>query len=163
MQNGRVDIPHKSKWTPTIQYRNIPWSPPRKHMPTEKPINMIAAASPTIAKPNTTKALFKRQKSQLQNIQIMEYYSAIKRNETLSLGWGWKDGLLIKDSSCSCRGQGFHSQHPHGCSQLSITTAPVDLMPSSDIRRHSPGVHACSLNMHPHKIKTKETEMCISR
>ena len=28
-------------------------------------------------------------------------------------------------------GQGFDSQHPHGSSQLSVTSAPRDTMPSS--------------------------------
>ena len=40
----------------------------------------------------------------------------------------WRDGSVVK--SCSSRGPGFNSQHPHGSSQLSVAPIPGDLTPS---------------------------------
>jgi hypothetical protein len=37
-----------------------------------------------------------------------------------------KDGIAIKSTGCSSRGQGFQSQHPYGGSQLSVTPVPGD-------------------------------------
>ena len=42
----------------------------------------------------------------------------------------WRDGSMVKSTSCSSRGLGFNSQHPHGSSQLSVTPVPGDLTPS---------------------------------
>lgn len=55
----------------------------------------------------------------------------IKLKERLS---GWEHW-------CSCRECGFNSQHAHGCSPLSITSPPRDLMTSSGLYGYK---HACS-------------------
>ena len=41
--------------------------------------------------------------------------------------WSWRNGLVVKSTSCSSRGPGFSSQHPHGSSQVSLTPVPEDL------------------------------------
>ena len=51
---------------------------------------------------------------------------------------GWRDGSVIKNTGCSCRGPRFSSQHPHGGSQPSVTPAPGNLMPSSGLSWHPP-------------------------
>ena len=39
---------------------------------------------------------------------------------------GWREGAAGRNTCCSSRGPEFHSQHPHGTSQLLIKTAPRD-------------------------------------
>lgn len=36
-----------------------------------------------------------------------------------------------------CRRPGFDSQHPHGDSQLAVTSVPRDLMPFSDLEQQA--------------------------
>lgn len=43
---------------------------------------------------------------------------------------GWRDGLVVKRTSCSDRSTGFGFQRPHGSSQLSLTQVPGHLSPS---------------------------------
>jgi hypothetical protein len=37
-----------------------------------------------------------------------------------SLSMGWRDGSVVKSTSCSSRGPEFNSQHPHDGSQPSV-------------------------------------------
>jgi hypothetical protein len=46
---------------------------------------------------------------------------------------GWRDGLVVKSTACSCKELGFGSQKPHGGSQLPLTPDPGSLMPSSGL------------------------------
>jgi hypothetical protein len=57
---------------------------------------------------------------------------------------------VAKSTSCSSRGPGFSSQHPHGGSQLFITPVQGDLMPFKDTRH----MHTSRQNTHTHKINT---------
>jgi hypothetical protein len=71
--------------------------------------------------------------------------------------------LELKSTGCSCRGPGFGSQYPHGNSQLSVTSIPSDLMPSSGLQGHyTQMVHMlmCKKSTHTHKIfnKLKQTK-----
>jgi len=49
---------------------------------------------------------------------------------------GWRDSSVVKSTSCSFRGLRFDSQDPQSGSQLSVTPAPGDPMPSSDFQGH---------------------------
>jgi hypothetical protein len=44
--------------------------------------------------------------------------------EKMSIAQGWRDGSAANGTDCSSRGLEFNSQHPHGSSQLSVTTVP---------------------------------------
>lgn len=58
----------------------------------------------------------------------------------------WRDGLAVKSIGCSFRGLRLASQHPHGCSQPSVTQVLGDLTPSSGLcEPYMPVVrrHAC--------------------
>lgn len=46
------------------------------------------------------------------------------------LPWGWRDGSVIGSTGCSEGGSGFGSYHPHGSSQLLVTSVPENLMSS---------------------------------
>jgi hypothetical protein len=48
---------------------------------------------------------------------------------------------MVKSTSCSSRGPGFGSQHPHHGSQSSVTLVPGDLMLSAGTR-YACGTHA---------------------
>jgi len=37
-----------------------------------------------------------------------------------------RDGSVVKRTDCSSKGPGFNSQHPHGCSQLSVTLVTAE-------------------------------------
>jgi hypothetical protein len=43
-----------------------------------------------------------------------------------------RDGLVVKNTYCYCRGPGLGSQHPHGTSLSSGAPVPGDLMHSSE-------------------------------
>jgi hypothetical protein len=40
----------------------------------------------------------------------------------ISEHWGWRDGSMVKSTSCSSSGPRFDPYHPRGGSKLSITT-----------------------------------------
>lgn len=53
----------------------------------------------------------------------------------------------------SCGEYKFSSQNSHGGSQLSVTSIPVNLMPSSDLQWHTCAhIHTCRENNHTYKI-----------
>jgi hypothetical protein len=58
---------------------------------------------------------------------------------------GSRDSLVVKSPSCSSRGPGFNSQHPHSSSQLFVTLVPGDLTPSNR--------HTCRQNTNVHEKK----------
>ena len=41
---------------------------------------------------------------------------------------GWRDNSVVKSTHYFFRGSGFNSQHPHGGSQLLVTSVPGDLV-----------------------------------
>lgn len=45
----------------------------------------------------------------------------------------WRVDPVLRSTWYSCRGPGFHSQHPRGGSQLSVTLVAKSTMPSSDL------------------------------
>lgn len=45
-----------------------------------------------------------------------------------------RDGPVVRNSGYSYRGPVSNSQHPHGDSQLSVTSVPGNPLPSKDIR-----------------------------
>lgn len=47
---------------------------------------------------------------------------------------GWRDGAVIKGTSCSSRRLGFNSQHPHVSSQPSVTPVSVDPVPPDTLQ-----------------------------
>jgi hypothetical protein len=58
---------------------------------------------------------------------------------------GRRDGLVVKDTCCSCRGSELNSQHPHGGSQPSVALVLGDQMPSSGLcgdQTHTIRIHA---------------------
>lgn len=66
---------------------------------------------------------------------------------------GWRDSSEVQNP---CNGAEFSSQHLHGCSQLSVTLASGDLMPSfgSMGTDYAYSVHIYILaNTHTHKIQ----------
>lgn len=48
----------------------------------------------------------------------------------------WRDGSEAKSTVCFCRGPGFKPQLLPGGSQLSVTPAPGDPLPSTGLLRH---------------------------
>lgn len=48
----------------------------------------------------------------------------------------WRDGSVLKNAVCSCRGPGFNSQHADGSSQPSVTLVPGDLISFSGLLLH---------------------------
>lgn len=56
------------------------------------------------------------------------------------LDMGWRDGSVLKSTSCYFRGPGFDSQHAHGSSLESVTPVSWDLTPSSGLLRHQAGM-----------------------
>lgn len=70
-----------------------------------------------------------------------------------SEGGVWRDDLVLHSMGYSSRGPGFNSQHPHHDSQLSAILVSGNLMPSSDLHRHSMYVHRQTRrqNTHAHK------------
>lgn len=69
---------------------------------------------------------------------------------------GWRDGSGVKMASCSSRGCGFNSQHPHSGSQPSGIPVPGD----PNLQPHMVHKHICKLNTHIHlkKNTNKHTE-----
>jgi hypothetical protein len=62
---------------------------------------------------------------------------------------GWDDGSEVKGTGHSSGGPWFHSQHPHGGSQPSVTSVPGDPSPFS---RYT----YIQTNTHMHKIRWKK-------
>ena len=60
----------------------------------------------------------------------------------------WRAVSEVKSTGCSSKGPGFHSQHPHNSSQLSVTPVPRNSTLSYR--------HTCKHNIHSLKIKTNE-------
>lgn len=62
----------------------------------------------------------------------------------------WKDGLVIKNTCCSCRRPEFSSQYPHGCSQLLVTLVLGYLVPflTSAGNSYVHGAHTCMQTKH---------------
>jgi hypothetical protein len=69
--------------------------------------------------------------------------------------WSWINGSAVKFTSCSFRGLGFSSQHPHGSSQPSETPFPGDLTPSFGLL---PGVDVASIHEKEKERKGGEEE-----
>lgn len=64
---------------------------------------------------------------------------------------GWRDGSVVKSTSCSSRGLQFNSQHPQGSSKLSNTPFLGDQTPSSGLHtgtRYRHGSSGPSLRAH---------------
>ena len=53
---------------------------------------------------------------------------------------GHRERSGVKNTYFSCTQPGLGSQHPHGGSQISVTPAPGDPIPSSDLPRHQAGM-----------------------
>lgn len=51
-------------------------------------------------------------------------------------GGVWRDGLGVKNTSCSCKEPVFSSQHPHGSPKLSVAPILGDLTHSSHLCGH---------------------------
>ena len=62
----------------------------------------------------------------------------------------WKDGLVVKNTCCSCRGPEFSFQH--GCSYMPVTLVPGDLMPflTTVGTRYVYGAHKFMQTKHSH-------------
>lgn len=62
--------------------------------------------------------------------------------DTKRLQWGRRDSSAVGSTDRFCRGPTFSSQHPDGCSELSIVSVPGNLgiqgRPSSGLCRHLP-------------------------
>lgn len=50
------------------------------------------------------------------------------------MDWAWQDGSEVKSTDYSYRGPRINLQHPHGCSQLSVTRGSDTLLDSVGIR-----------------------------
>lgn len=61
---------------------------------------------------------------------------------------GGEIGSRVKSTHCSCRDPGFSPLHLYGGLQSSITSVPVNLMPSSVWHLYIHGVHICMQAKH---------------
>ena len=61
-----------------------------------------------------------------------------------------RDNSAVKSILCSYRELRFNSQHPHSCSQPSVTLIPGDLMPSSVLQEYQ----VCTWYTYTHIGKT---------
>lgn len=64
---------------------------------------------------------------------------------------GWRDGSVVKNSCCSCRGQELRSCHPHSGSQLPLTPAAGDPTPYYSLYEYCTHVVYMHTGKHTHK------------
>jgi len=69
--------------------------------------------------------------------------------------WGWRGGLVVKSTCCSCRALRLGSQHSHGSSEPSVTPVPGNPMPFSELKNG----HTCKKKafIHTNKQTNKQT------
>jgi hypothetical protein len=83
------------------------------------------------------------------------------------VGWGWRDGSLVKSTNCSCSATrfGLNSQYLHGGLQPSVTIVTGDQCPILSLW----ALHTCStlasvqVNTHTHKIKNLKSGLLPGR
>ncbi|XP_075845389.1 deubiquitinase DESI2 isoform X2 [Microtus pennsylvanicus] len=73
------------------------------------------------------------------------FSSALSENKRRGIG-----KMTVKSTDCSSRELRFNSQHPHGCSQLSVTPVLRDLTP--------PHRHTCKQNISVHEVTKNKLE-----
>ena len=49
--------------------------------------------------------------------------------------WGWRDGSVVKSTTCSSKGPEFNSQKPHGSSQPSVMRSGALFWPAGRVLR----------------------------
>lgn len=69
------------------------------------------------------------------NLQKVWWKVAFFKKKKVAMGW--RNGSVVKSTSCNSRGPTSNFQYPHGSSQLSfVTLFPDNLMPFSSLHKH---------------------------
>ena len=91
--------------------------------------------------------------TEFQDSQGYTEKPCLEKTKQKAQNWSRRDGSAVKSSSCSSRGSGFDSQHPHNGSQSSITRFLVKQMPSSLDTRHVMHKHTCRQSTLTHEVE----------
>lgn len=70
---------------------------------------------------------------------------------------GWRNDSAVKSKRCSCRELGSDSHYAYGRLQLSATSVPEDLLPSSDLCTYYACVWCTNMHVGKSTIHIRQT------